>query len=427
MTNLNVIDQFLSVFIRYIDGGFGLVAGDVHHLATILIALDVTLAGLFWSLGGEDDIIARLVRKTLFVGAFAFIINQFSSLSQIIYESFAKLGLTAGGSTLNADDLLKPGHLAGIGFQAAWPLLDQASKMMGFTSFFDNFVEIAVLVIAWLGVVCAFFILAVQLFITILEFKLASLGGFILIPFALWNRTGFLAERVLGHVVASGIKVMMLGVIVGIGTGFFAQFVSALQGQEPDIGEAMTLVLASLTLLGLGIFGPSVASGLVSGGPQLGAGAAIGTAAMAGAGLGAAAVGARALASGGLAAIRSASAMPLTPAMASAGGPPPLSGASGGGLAQGVTSASMSGAGHTSSSSKDAGAGTGGSTGGDTDARDNSPSTPAGSNGTGQAPEWAQRLQRQQASRHRQQMLVQTLREGESRGGGSNPDLGEER
>jgi len=405
MSNLNVIDQFLSVFIRYIDGGFGLVAGDVHHLASILIALDVTLAGLFWALGGEDDMIARLVRKTLFVGTFAFIINQFSTLSGIIFQSFAKLGLTAGGSTLSADDLLKPGHLAGIGFQAAWPLLDQASKMMGFTSIFDNFVEIAVLVIAWLGVVCAFFILAVQLFMTILEFKLASLGGFVLVPFALWNRTGFLAERVLGHVVASGIKVMMLGVIVGIGTGFFSQFVDALRGQEPDISQAATLVLASLSFLGLGIFGPSVASGLVSGGPQLGAGAAIGTAALAGAGLGAAALGARAVASGGLAAIRAASAMPLSPAMASAGVTPPTGGAgqSGGGENAGAANAAAA----ASASSPPT-----------------TSTTTSSTQGAAGPPDWAQRLQRQQAARHRQQMMVQTLREGESRGG-SNPDLGE--
>ena len=407
MTNLNVIDQFLSVFTRYIDSGFGLVAGDVHHLASILIALDVTLAGLFWALGGEDDMIARLVRKTLFVGAFAFIINQFSTLSGIIFQSFAQLGLTAGGSTLSPDDLLKPGHLAGIGFQAAWPLLDQASKMMGFTGFFDNFVEIAVLVIAWLGVVCAFFILAIQLFVTIIEFKLASLGGFILVPFALWNRTGFLAERVLGHVVASGIKVMILGVVVGIGTSFFAQFVDALRGQEPDMSQAATLVLASLTFLGLGIFGPSVASGLVSGGPQLGAAGAIGTAALAGAGLGAAAMGARAIASGGLAAIRAASAMPSL-AMAPAGGTPPPGGAGPAGSVGGNAGAARATTGAAAAPASET-------------------SANAATQGAAGPPEWARRLQRQQAARHRQQLVVQALREGESRGGGSSPDLGEGR
>ena len=43
-------------------------------------------------------------------------------------------------------------------------------------------------------------------------------------------------------------------------------------------GIALVVMLASLTLLALGIFGPGVATGLVSGAPQLGAGAAAGTA-----------------------------------------------------------------------------------------------------------------------------------------------------
>jgi type IV secretion system protein TrbL len=43
----------------------------------------------------------------------------------------------------------------------------------------------------------------------------------------------FLAERVLGNVVTSGIKVMVLAVIVGIGSTYFGQFASALQGRSP--------------------------------------------------------------------------------------------------------------------------------------------------------------------------------------------------
>ena len=41
-------------------------------------------------------------------------------------------------------------------------------------------------------------------------------------------------------------------------------------------------MLAALSLLGLGIFGPGIATGLTAGAPQLGAGAAVGTALAAG-------------------------------------------------------------------------------------------------------------------------------------------------
>src|ERR1700712_241311 len=161
MNDLNVIDQFMAAFIRYIDSGFGLLGGDVSFLSRTLIALDITLAGLFWALGGEDNVLGRLIRKILYVGAFAFILNSFSTLADIIFRSFAAAGLTAGGGTLSADDLLKPGTLASPGFSAAWPLLQQMSQMIGFTTFFDNFVTIAVMTFAWVIVILAFFILAV--------------------------------------------------------------------------------------------------------------------------------------------------------------------------------------------------------------------------------------------------------------------------
>ncbi|SEA63982.1 type IV secretion system protein TrbL [Acidovorax soli] len=116
---------------------------------------------------------------------------------------------------------------------------------------------------------------------TLIEFKLTTLAGFVLVPFALWNKTAFLAEKVLGNVVSSGIKVLVLAVIVGIGTGLFSEF-NIPAGAEPSIDQALVIMLASLSMLALGIFGPGIATGLVSGGPQLGAGA------MAGATLGAA-------------------------------------------------------------------------------------------------------------------------------------------
>ncbi len=429
MNDLNVIDQFMTAFIRYIDSGFGLLGGDVRFLTATLIGIDITLAGLFWALGGEDNVLGRLLRKILYVGAFAFILNSFSMLADIIFRSFAQAGLTAGGGALSADDLLRPGRLASTGFSAAWPLLDQAAQMLGFTSFFDNFLTIAVLLFAWAIVILAFFILAVQMFVTIIEFKLVSLAGFILVPFALWNRTGFLAERVLGHVVSSGIKVMVLGVIVGIGSGFFAQFTSALQGQEPDIGQAMSLVLASLALFGLGIFAPSVASGLAAGAPQLGAGAALGTTLGAGgvamlAG-GGALGGARMLGGGALGAIRAGTAMGSAASTAYGLGKEtaanPGVGAGLGGVARAVGGAIRTrtsgahGLGEAAQRGKQAA----------WNALHNSHPTSPAAGGEATAPAWARALRTEQNSRHRRQLAVHAISQGDRGGAGASPDIKE--
>ncbi|HEY7810974.1 MAG TPA: P-type conjugative transfer protein TrbL [Allosphingosinicella sp.] len=430
MGDLNVIDRFMAAFIRYIDSGFGLLHGDVAFLTTVLVGIDITLAGLFWAMGGEDDVIGRFLKKILYVGAFALILGRFSTLADIIFRSFAGLGITAGGGTMTADDLLKPGHLAGTGFEAAWPLLDQVSQLMGFTSFFENFLTIAVLLIAWLVVIIAFFVLAVQLFITILEFKLTTLAGFVLVPFALWNRTSCLAERVLGNVVSSGIKVMVLAVIVGIGSGFFNEFVGALNGKEPDIGEAMSLVLASLALFGLGIFGPGIASGLVAGAPQLGAGAAIGTAAAAAGTLaagGAAAMGGtRALGGGALGALRAGTAVGSGASAAYRLGQETSGSSSvGAGLAGvGRTGAALT----RQKAGETLGLGAAAQAGEAAALRAGAP-RPGGTaapEGPGEgAPQWARRLRSEQASRHHRHAALQAVREGDRGAAGATPDIKE--
>jgi type IV secretion system protein TrbL len=293
VNDTGVIDTFLGVFTGYIDSGFGLLGGEVGFLSSTLIAIDVTIAALFWAWGADEDVLQRLVKKTLYIGVFAYIIGNFSSLATILFDSFAGLGLKASGGGMALGDFMKPGTVAATGLDAGAPLLDATEDLVGPVGLFTNFPEIMILLVAWLIVVLAFFVLAIQVFVTIIEFKLVTLAGFVLLPFAFFNRTAFMAEKVLGHVISSGIKVLVLAVITGIGTTLFTQFINAGVGPEPDIEQVMAIALGALTLLGLGIFGPGIANGIVSGGPQLGAGAAAGTALVAGASLAGGAAGAK--------------------------------------------------------------------------------------------------------------------------------------
>ena len=449
MGGTGVIDSFLGVFTSYIDSGFGLLGSEVAFIASTLIVIDVTLAALFWAWGADDDIIARLVKKTLFVGVFAYLIGNWNSLARIVFESFAGLGLQASGTGLSAADLMRPGRVAQTGLDAGRPLLESISDLMGYWSFFENFIQIACLMFAWALVLLAFFILAVQLFVTLIEFKLTTLAGFVLIPFGLFGKTAFIAERVLGNVVSSGIKVMVLAVIIGIGSTLFSQFTAGFGGQTPTIDDAMAIVLAALSLLGLGIFGPGIASGLVSGGPQLGAGSAVGTGlAVGGAAL--AAGGAAGLAiksgaaamSGGAAAVRGGATAAGAASAAYSVGSLGQSGAAGvasglGGVARAAGSAAISPlkraaarASESIKSSFTAGARAGFAAGGGTSSMGtvggvsaDPPAAPSGP--AGGPPAWAQRMQRRQALNHGATMAAHAVRSGDGHGGGSSINLSE--
>ncbi len=421
MNNLSVIDSFTNVFSRYIDSGFGLLHGEVFWLTGILVVLDMTLAGLFWAMGGHEDVIAKLIKKTLYVGAFAFILNNFNALSGIIFRSFAGLGLTATGSAITQAQLLQPGRLAAVGMTAAQPLMTQLGQLSGFPDVFLNLDTIAVLLLAWLVVIISFFILAVQLFVTLIEFKLTTLAGFVLVPFALWNKTAFLAERVLGNVISSGIKVLVLAVIVGIGANIFGQFTLP-PGTTPTVDNALAIMLASLALVGLGLFGPSIATGLVSGAPQLGAGAAAGTA-LGAAGLavagGAAAVGGARLAAATTGTgVRAASSMVRGARAAYSQGVAGAGATGAAGLGAGLAGVARAGAGAVAQSVRSwAGRVSGAAV---TDAAGEGGSPAPG------APAWAQRLERRQKIERGVTTAAHTLRSGDHGGSGANPSLRQE-
>jgi len=244
-----------------------------------------------------------------------------------------------------------------------------------------------------------------------------------------------MAERVLGNVVSSGIKVLVLAVIIGIGSTLFGQFTAGFGGPTPTIDDAMAIVLAALSLLGLGIFGPGIASGLVSGGPQLGAGAVVGTGlAVAGAGIAAggatvmAARGGAATVRGGAATAGAASAAYTLNSAGQSGIGGVLSGAAGVGEGAGIAALSpLRRAAASIKASHGAGmktafTGTGGST---TEGTLGGTTVGAAGSGAGNAPGWAQRMRRGPSAGQAAGMAAHSIRTGDSRGGGASVSLSE--
>ena len=420
MDDLAIVDRFTETFSRYIDSGFGLLAGDVAFLTSVLVAIDITLAGLFWAMAGEDSVPAQLIRKVLYVGFFALLLNNFKGLADIIFQSFAGLGLKASGASLTAADLMRPGFVASTGFTASRPLIEKAGELIGITTFFSNFVTIAVLMLAWLIVLLAFFVLSVQLFITIIEFKLTVLAGFVLVPFALFGQTAFLAERVLGNVISSGIKLMVLAIVVGIGSSLFGTLIRPTG--EVTLTQAASTILAAIAVFGLAIFVPGIAAGLASGAPQLGAGAAVATTAalggtaVAGGLLGAGAARLAGRASGG--AIKAAASLTgRVGAAYEAGGP--------GGVARTLVTAPgsrmiASGTAPVRDAYRE-GAAQGYRDAGSPSPGGAGPSSPgAGPDGP---PAWAQSLARRQRMTQAGMVAAQALREGDRPASTSGPDL----
>jgi len=265
-------NDLMTVFSNTVSAGFAALQGPVNGVFGVMIGLVVALTGIQWALSSNREVLASGFGKVLLIGAFAYLINDWEQLSLMIQSGFVDLGLTAGGGGLSRADFLNPGAILQQGWEIVKALGETPAPVNNPIDIMGSLTDALILGLAMIGIMLAFAILALQIIVTLLEFKIVTLGGFVLLPFGIWTKSSFLAERPLGFVVSSGLKTLALAIVVSGARSVFDQLQPS---GNPDLYEALAILAASLLLAMLAIFIPNLASALVTGGPALGAGAAI--------------------------------------------------------------------------------------------------------------------------------------------------------
>ena len=263
-------NELMAVFSNTVSAGFSALQGPVNGVFGLMIVLVVALTGIQWALSSNREVLASGFGKVLLIGAFAWLINDWQALSETIYAGFLELGLTAGGGGLSRADFLNPGAILAEGWRIVKALGDTPAPVENPLDIAGNLTDALILGLAMIGIMLAFAVLALQIIVSLVEFKIVTLGGFILLPFGIWSKSAFLAERPLGYVVSSGLKVLALAIVVSGARSVFDQLQPS---ANPDIYEALTILVAAILLAMLAVFIPNLASALVTGGPALGAGA----------------------------------------------------------------------------------------------------------------------------------------------------------
>ena len=336
-----VLDDFLEKFKNQVDAGFGLIQGDVGAVLATLVTISIVITALLWAIDENQNVLASLVRKVLLIGFFAWLVVQWHTLSVTVVNGFAALGLKAGGGAMTvATFTSSPSQIVVAGLKVIQGLMDYVHRTApGPVEFFARLDLVLMALIAAIGILIAFVILAVEIVVTIIEFHIVTLVAFVTVPFGVLTQTSFMSERAIGYVVSVGIKLMALAIVVSLGTTVFDNYTVS---PDPGIGEDVGLLLAAVVMVMLALKIPSIAAALISGGPQLNAGGAVMGAAGVAAGVAGGALAMRALggavaggwAAGGaqVAAARSAAgAIPPSGGGAPAGGATPSPGGGGGG------------------------------------------------------------------------------------------------
>ncbi len=266
-----ILTTLLNTFVTAITGGYARIAGDALTLLQLLALLEVALAALWWMLT-DDDALVGLIKRVLGIGLFVFFVTTYPALLSSVLEGFVQTGLKAGGAPLTT--LTDPSAIVTLGIQVSQPIIDHvAAYSVG--SALANILDVVMSLTAALLILLAYFVMAIQVFVTYLEFYLVAVLGLILLPFGVFRPTAFLAEKVFGAVISFGVKLMVLGFILGVTLPVVRTFRLP---PDPTWQQALLLLLASAAVTFLAWHGPAVAASLLAGTPSLTAGLATGTA-----------------------------------------------------------------------------------------------------------------------------------------------------
>src|SRR6516164_815336 len=281
---------------------------------------------------------SALIRKIMWLGAFYALLLFGRQWIPAIIDSFSQLGGAAAG--INGNNGLSPSDVFTQGLNIAAALMDGASS----SAFFTNPGTSIAVMISAAFVVLAFIAVTIQYIVAVVESYLVVSAGVIFLGFGGSRWTTPYVERYIGLGVSTGVKIMILYMLIGVGMSLSGGWLDEAVGIGTSPNPSMTgfdVMGAALIFMMLCWQVPKLFAAVLGGSPALSGGDLVSagttvvggaaTVASLGAGAIAAAAGGAAALSGGAGASSSAGGGGASSTVASVGGGMGSAGSAGGG------------------------------------------------------------------------------------------------
>lgn len=259
----SVRGTWLTVAASYANRLFGLLALiEFAWTGAILVLERTDLQG--WT--------AALIRKMMFIGAFFALLNFGADWIPRIIESFQIVGQSASGLPS-----LAPTDILVRGLSVAGNLLSGAAN----SGWMGTFGTALALVFAALLAFLAFLGLTIQLVVTLVESYLVIGAGFIFLGFGGSRWTVPYVERYIAYAVSTGVKVMVLYLLLGAGmtlTNTWEAAATAVPTSASPAVDALDISASAVILLMICWNAPKLAAGILGGTPSFTGGDAVSTA-----------------------------------------------------------------------------------------------------------------------------------------------------
>jgi type IV secretion system protein TrbL len=264
-STFKVLDSIQANFMGKKATWGSIVTKYAMRLFFLLAVIDFCYTALTFILDKKEleDMMFSVVRKLMTLGFFFTVLKTSNTWIPEIIDSFTQIGKEAGGATAAAGS---PDGIVNVGFNAAIGVF----QILGELDMDEVIVAVFPAVAMALVLFMAFLWVAAQLMIAQIETAFAVGVGVIMLGFGGSKWTTDMASKYMQYSVATGLKLMMLYVVVGVGQTLFSDL--KLVSGDMFIPSLIIAGGTAMTYAFLATKVPAMASAMMSGSPALTAG-----------------------------------------------------------------------------------------------------------------------------------------------------------
>ncbi|KAA3497976.1 P-type conjugative transfer protein TrbL [Rhizobium rhizogenes] len=225
-----------------------------RSLFWILAGIEIGIAAVWLAINAAslDAWFAELVRRIMFIGLFAFILDRGPTLAKAVVDSLYAIG--AGGGSAS------PANIFDAGIRVASKMAEQAK----FGLWEDNALAIAA-VFAMIVVVVAFSLVAAIFVAVMVEMYVGLLAGMIMLGLGGSSYTKDFAIRYLIYAFSVGMKLMALVMIAKIGSDILIGLAEAPTATSDQFITTIAIAGISVVVFIIAMYVPPIIQGVVQG------------------------------------------------------------------------------------------------------------------------------------------------------------------
>ncbi|WP_428413410.1 P-type conjugative transfer protein TrbL [Pararhizobium sp.] len=225
-----------------------------RSLFWILAGIEVGIAAVWLAINAAslDSWFAELVKRIMFIGLFAFILDRGPAFAKAVVDSLYQIG--AGGGSAS------PANIFDAGIRVATKMSEQAK----FGLFEDNSLAIAAVFAMVVVVVC--FSLVAAIFVSVMvEMYVGLLAGMIMLGLGGTSYTKDFAIKYLVYAFSVGMKLMALVMIAKIGSDILLGLAEAPTATSEQFITTLAIAGISVVVFVIAMYVPPILQGVVQG------------------------------------------------------------------------------------------------------------------------------------------------------------------